>query len=163
MTDKHEYIRTAAYYIWMDEGCPDGHDVEIWNEAARRYELAHMKPVCTKKDCAPTIVKRVAVIVSKPASRKATKADVEAAFGAKKKPAKKSARGKPAKSARPAAKRAVSKKATVKKSVVKRPVAATRAAKKTARPAAKKPAPRKAPAKAEIKKKSIIVKMAPRK
>jgi cobalamin biosynthesis Mg chelatase CobN len=156
MTNKQEYIQTAAYYIWLEDGCPDGRDVEIWNEAARRYELAHMKPVCTKKECGPVMLKRVSVIVSSPAARQATKADAEAAFGVNKKPAAK-------KAAKPVAKKSPAKKAAAKKPAVKKAVKP--APKKTAAPKApaKKAAPKKAPAPKSAVKKSIVVKMAPQK
>jgi hypothetical protein len=153
MTDKKEYIQTAAYYIWLDEGCPDGRDIEIWNEAARRYELAHMRPVCTKKECKEPAARSAVFIVSRPAARKETRADARAAFGVKKKPAKKPA-------AKPAA-----KKAAVKKPAAKKPAPLKTPAKKPSvkKAPAKKPAAAKAPAKKAVaKKKSIVVKMAPK-
>ena len=46
---KHDYIQNAAYYIWIERGRPDGQDREIWAEAERRYDLAHVEPVRTKR------------------------------------------------------------------------------------------------------------------
>ncbi|MDR3126285.1 MAG: DUF2934 domain-containing protein [Rickettsiales bacterium] len=171
MHNKNEYIRTAAYYIWLDEGCPDGRDAEIWNEAERRYELAHMKPVCTKKECgAPAVARRAVFIVAKPAGPKTTREDVEAAFGVKKKPTPKPAKKKAA----PAPGRQPAKKAPTVKAAAKKPATQKTAAKKpalkkpAANPASKNITPRpallkKAAALKPVVKKSIVVKMAPKK
>lgn len=32
-----EWIETAAYYLWIQEGCPSGKDLEHWDRAANLY------------------------------------------------------------------------------------------------------------------------------
>lgn len=36
--DALEWIETAAYYYWLQEGCPDGKHLEHWDRA---YQLYH--------------------------------------------------------------------------------------------------------------------------
>jgi hypothetical protein len=36
-------IQKAAYYLWQEKGCPDGHDLDNWLEA--RELLRHHTPV----------------------------------------------------------------------------------------------------------------------
>lgn len=35
--DALEWIETAAYYLWIQEGYPSGKDVEHWDRAAKLY------------------------------------------------------------------------------------------------------------------------------
>ena len=55
MDEKNEeYIRVAAYYMWKNEGCPEGADQAHWDKA--KSELAKaMKNTCCKgedkKEC----------------------------------------------------------------------------------------------------------------
>lgn len=38
MSDEaNEWIETAAYYIWLEEGCPEGRDKEHWNSALQMF------------------------------------------------------------------------------------------------------------------------------
>lgn len=38
LTDQaNHWIETAAYYIWLEEGCPDGKDQEHWDRAYRMF------------------------------------------------------------------------------------------------------------------------------
>ena len=50
MTSKHDYIKEAAYFIWLNRGKPEGQDLEIWDEATKIYELTQevLKPVAKK-------------------------------------------------------------------------------------------------------------------
>ncbi|MCQ2914453.1 MAG: DUF2934 domain-containing protein [Alphaproteobacteria bacterium] len=46
MTDENE-LREAAYYNWLNKGCPENADVDCWLEA----ENAGVCPCCGKKEC----------------------------------------------------------------------------------------------------------------
>jgi hypothetical protein len=35
MSDKNQQIRERAYYMWEEQGRPDGMEIEHWNEARR--------------------------------------------------------------------------------------------------------------------------------
>lgn len=39
--NRDEEIRQLAYKIWLEEGCPDGCDVEHWLRAAMIWEEIH--------------------------------------------------------------------------------------------------------------------------
>ncbi len=68
-------IREAAYYIWKNEGCPEGLDFEHWVKAKAQLASKSDKE-CSKSAC-KTVEKKPA---KKAAAKKATTA---------KKPAKK--------------------------------------------------------------------------
>lgn len=42
MISRNDCIRESAYFIWLGRGCPNGCDIEIWDEACRLYDLADM-------------------------------------------------------------------------------------------------------------------------
>lgn len=69
-----EYIRVAAYYIWENEGRPQGRDAEIWAMAEKSLK----KPAAKKA-------------AAKPAAKKEP---AKKAAPAKKAPAKKAAKSK---------------------------------------------------------------------
>ncbi|MCK5296103.1 MAG: DUF2934 domain-containing protein [Alphaproteobacteria bacterium] len=50
----NEHVATAAYYIWENEGRPNGMDAEHWNKA--QVATLKAKPVAKKK----TTVKKTA-------------------------------------------------------------------------------------------------------
>jgi hypothetical protein len=33
-----EWIETAAYYLWLEEGCPDGEHLAHWNRAYNLFQ-----------------------------------------------------------------------------------------------------------------------------
>jgi hypothetical protein len=33
----NDWIETAAYYLWIQEGCPEGRDREHWDQAVQMY------------------------------------------------------------------------------------------------------------------------------
>lgn len=37
--EANEWIETAAYYIWLDEGCPEGRDTYHWDQAVQMFLL----------------------------------------------------------------------------------------------------------------------------
>jgi len=37
----HEEVALFAYYIWEQQGRPDGHDAEHWFEAEKQLEATH--------------------------------------------------------------------------------------------------------------------------
>lgn len=36
-----DWIETAAYYMWLNDGCPDGHHLNHWDKAYRLFRDAH--------------------------------------------------------------------------------------------------------------------------
>jgi DUF2934 family protein len=38
MTDRDDRIREIAYFLWLDEGCPDGEDERHWATAVALFE-----------------------------------------------------------------------------------------------------------------------------
>lgn len=38
MTEKEERIRETAYFIWLEEGCPEGQAERHWRDAQRIVE-----------------------------------------------------------------------------------------------------------------------------
>ena len=80
MTSKHDYIKEAAYFIWLNRGKPEGQDLEIWDEATKIYELTQevLKPVAKKTAPAKKVVskkttkKTVKAAAAKVAPKKAT-------------------------------------------------------------------------------------------
>jgi hypothetical protein len=38
MTEKEERIREAAYFLWLEEGCPEGQAQRHWQEGQRIIE-----------------------------------------------------------------------------------------------------------------------------
>lgn len=83
MTDKDiEYIRVAAYYIWENEGRPEGKDAEHWARAAEMLKKAPAKKAAAKPAAKKAPAKKA---TAKPAVKAAAKP------AAKKAPAKKAA------------------------------------------------------------------------
>lgn len=39
--DALKWIETAAYHLWLNEGCPDGHHLDHWDKAYRLYRELH--------------------------------------------------------------------------------------------------------------------------
>lgn len=37
MNDRERWIASIAYHLWLEEGKPQGRDVEHWLEAERRF------------------------------------------------------------------------------------------------------------------------------
>ena len=71
-----EYIRVAAYYIWENEGRPEGKSEEIWWKACEQMKnwncgcsakKAVAKKTTTKKTTAKLVAKPATKIVAKPA------------------------------------------------------------------------------------------------
>ena len=114
MTSKQDYIKEAAYFIWLNRGKPEGQDLEIWDEATKIYELTQevLRPISKKEK---TVAKKAPA--KKTSAKKAKK--TAKAVATKKAPAKKVAVKKP-----------VAKKAPAKKTVTKKPVAKKAPAKK---------------------------------
>ena len=76
MTSKHDYIKEAAYFIWLNRGKPEGQDLEIWDEATKIYELTQevLKPVAKKTAPAKKVVAKKSIKVAvKPVAKKAVK------------------------------------------------------------------------------------------
>ena len=111
-----EQIRTAAYYIWEKEGCPEGKDEEIWYKACAQIQAAAKKPAqkaVTKKAATKVIVKpvneagvqkktqAVGKIVAKPVEKKESK---QVAKTVEKPAVKSGAKLAPEKQEKPAAK-----------------------------------------------------------
>ncbi len=60
-----EYIRVAAYYIWENEGRPQGRDAEIWAMAEKSLK----KPAAKKAAAKPAAKKEPAKKAAAPAKK----------------------------------------------------------------------------------------------
>ena len=60
-----EYIRVAAYYIWENEGRPQGRDAEIWAMAEKSLK----KPAAKKAAAKPVAKKEPAKKAAAPAKK----------------------------------------------------------------------------------------------
>ena len=94
---KEDHIRVAAYYIWEQEGCPEGKAEECWIKACEQL----LAPKKTSKKKTTTAAKPVAKPAVKTVAKPAAKVE------AKKEPAKPCAKkacakSAPAKKAKPA-------------------------------------------------------------
>ena len=68
-----EYIRVAAYYIWENEGRPQGRDAEIWAMAEKSFKKPAAKKCATKKCVAKKEeAKKVAAPAKKTPAKKTT-------------------------------------------------------------------------------------------
>ncbi len=43
-SDREDRIREIAYFIWLEEGCPNGRDQDHWQRARARVELMEAAP-----------------------------------------------------------------------------------------------------------------------
>ena len=67
-----EYIRVAAYYIWENEGRPQGRDAEIWAMAEKSLK----KPAAKKAAAKPVAKKEPAKKAAAPAKKAPAKKPV---------------------------------------------------------------------------------------
>ena len=44
----NEHIRVAAYFLWEKAGCPNGRDLEFWNQAYNQLYGSTSKKNCNK-------------------------------------------------------------------------------------------------------------------
>ncbi len=84
MADENN-IREAAYYIWLNNGCPENMEIDCWLEAEAQAEEC---PCC--KEEAECCCCEAKAEEKKPAKKAAAKKDAEPK--AKKAPAKKAAK-----------------------------------------------------------------------
>ena len=73
-----EYIRVAAYYIWENEGRPEGKSEEIWWKACNQMKnwncSCKSKKAVAKKACAKkSVAKPAAKVAAKPVVKVASK------------------------------------------------------------------------------------------
>ena len=76
-----EYIRVAAYYIWENEGRPQGRDAEIWAMAEKSLKKpaakkAAAKPVAKKEPAKKEPAKKAAPAKKAPAKKAALKSKI---------------------------------------------------------------------------------------
>ncbi len=56
---REEDIQKCAYFLWREEGCPSGHDLDLWLAAKEllRHRTA-VRPRSTRKNCTSMAKKR---------------------------------------------------------------------------------------------------------
>ncbi len=85
---KEDEVREAAYYVWLNNGCPEGVEIDCWLEAEAQEgnKEAECCCCCCEEKPAETAEKK------KPAAKKAVKTEAaEKKPAAKKAPVKKTA------------------------------------------------------------------------
>lgn len=68
-----EYIRVAAYYIWENEGRPQGRDAEIWAMAEKSLKKPAAKKAAAKPAAKKEPAKKAAPAKKAPAKKAAPK------------------------------------------------------------------------------------------
>lgn len=71
-----EYIRVAAYYIWENEGRPQGRDAEIWAMAEKSLKKPAAKKAAAKPATKKEPAKKAAPAKKAPAKKAATKSKI---------------------------------------------------------------------------------------
>ncbi len=71
-----EYIRVAAYYIWENEGRPQGRDAEIWAMAEKSLKKPAAKKAAAKPAAKKEPAKKAAPAKKAPAKKAATKSKI---------------------------------------------------------------------------------------
>lgn len=71
-----EYIRVAAYYIWENEGRPQGRDAEIWAMAEKSLKKPAAKKAAAKPAAKKEPAKKAAPAKKAPAKKVATKSKI---------------------------------------------------------------------------------------
>ena len=90
-----EQIRVAAYYLWENEGRPEGKSEEFWWKACQQMAKCGCKAVAKKSTAKRAVAKVAAKPVTKTTAKPVVKAAKAASFvPAVKAPAKKAAAAK---------------------------------------------------------------------
>lgn len=71
-----EYIRVAAYYIWENEGRPQGRDAEIWAMAEKSLKKPAAKKAAAKPVAKKEPAKKAAPAKKAPAKKAVTKSKI---------------------------------------------------------------------------------------
>lgn len=71
-----EYIRVAAYYIWENEGRPQGRDAEIWAMAEKSLKKPAAKKAAAKPVAKKEPAKKAAPAKKAPAKKAALKSKI---------------------------------------------------------------------------------------
>lgn len=71
-----EYIRVAAYYIWENEGRPQGRDAEIWAMAEKSLKKPAAKKAAAKPAAKKEPAKKAAPAKKAPAKKPAAKSKI---------------------------------------------------------------------------------------
>lgn len=71
-----EYIRVAAYYIWENEGRPQGRDAEIWAMAEKSLKKPAAKKAAAKPAAKKEPAKKAAPAKKAPAKKAALKSKI---------------------------------------------------------------------------------------
>jgi hypothetical protein len=70
-SDHHDLVRTRAYFLWVEEGRPEGRDVEYWYRAVELVANEAARP--KSPGGATASVRRKAPVERKPRSKAAKK------------------------------------------------------------------------------------------
>jgi hypothetical protein len=68
--DREHRIREIAYFIWIEEGCPNGRDQDHWERACERLALLEAAPDLTAKEPAKPAKAKPAPATRKPAGKR---------------------------------------------------------------------------------------------
>ena len=71
-----EYIRVAAYYMWENEGRPQGRDAEIWAMAEKSLKKPAAKKAAAKPAAKKEPAKKAAPAKKAPAKKAAPKSKI---------------------------------------------------------------------------------------
>jgi hypothetical protein len=74
MTGSEDHIRTAAYYIWLDEGRPEGHAEAHWQRASALLGAGSPVPKRTRRTKSAAEASAAPARTTRKATRKTAKA-----------------------------------------------------------------------------------------